>query len=406
MAFKDRREVIITPLEDYNPDIPYQKCATSVPVNITAKFFDKLMKRKNGDGFVHEVFLVHPEYSESVVRSESPIRTFFRQEQDIPADNTAFSGNFDIFPFHDENRLEHFVSEEMIPARDIAPGFDPSALIANQCCVLKLSSSEHSPQFELAVFKAQPEVFVRVPKPYKISGKISPFNAEMAFARYLMHDSSIGAVTLLGAAGTGKSTMAIHAAVELLLAGEFTSIEIYKSTNQASGQPPVAAVPGNADQKFADFRKPVETTLNKVLRDLSPRIKAVIGNGTPANGGKGKPGGKYEPQKSYGGLPIHILSPAFLRGEDFEKRCIILEEAQNFTSGLILLAGTRLGSQSRLFVVGDQRQVDNPRCDQTNNGLTDMMNRLKGCALYGQVELTVCLRKGVAKMFTDAYYNT
>jgi PhoH-like ATPase len=228
----------------------------------------------------------------------------------------------------------------------------------------------------------------------------------LAFARFILHDSSIGTVTLLGAAGTGKSTMAIHAAVELLLAGDFSSIEIYKSTHQIKGQPPIAAVPGNAEQKFASFRKTVETTLQKVLRDLSPRIRACIGNNPPANGGKGKPSGKNEPQRSYCGLPIQILSPAFLRGEDFEKKCIILEEAQNFTSDMILTAGTRLSHQSRLFVVGDQKQVDNPNGNEKSNGLTDMMNRLKGRDLYGQVELTACLRKGVAKMFIDAYYNT
>ncbi|MFA6285291.1 MAG: PhoH family protein, partial [Parcubacteria group bacterium] len=80
------------------------------------------------------------------------------------------------------------------------------------------------------------------------------------------------------------------------------------------------------------------------------------------------------------------------------------EEGQNYTQKLILLVGTRVGKGSRLFVIGDHRQVDNPNVDERTNGLSDMMNKLKGHENYGQVELTQCLRKGVAKMFVERYY--
>jgi|GEM_PF-2926871 len=407
MPAKDRREVLIIPLADYDPVLPYQNCPTAVPINITAKVLDKLMRRKNGDGFIHDVFLVHPDFSDSATRPEASIKAILRHEQNIAHDETAFSGKFRVLKAKGPDVLDNFESIGVMPVGEVISSADAEALKANECCVLKLDSGESVPRVVLAAYKIQDSVLVRVPNPYKIDGKISPFTAELAFARFLLHDSSLYAVTLLGAAGTGKSTMAIHAAVELLLAGEFSSIEIYKSTHQAKGQPPIAAVPGNASQKFADFRKPVETTLSKVLRDLSPRIKACsIGAKPPSNGNKGKSGGKHEQERSYGGLPIQILSPAFLRGEDFKKKCIILEEAQNFTSGMILLAGSRLGSRSRLFVVGDQRQVDNPTVDQKSNGLTDMIGRMQGRENYGQVELTTCLRKGAAKMFIDAYYNT
>ncbi len=399
-------EILVLELKDYDPKIPILGQLTHMHTSVTDQMFARMKKRADGDGFAHNVVLVHPELLDQSGHPKTGFRPFVRQDQDVSADDTAFSGNFDIFPFANENRLEHFVSGGMIPARDIAPGFDPLKLTANQCCMLKVGQSEHDPRFELAVFKAQSNVFVRVPQPYKISGKISPFTAELAFARFLLHDSSVGAVTLFGAAGTGKTTMAMHSAIELFLAGEITAIDIYKSTNQASGQPAIAAVPGNADQKFADFRKPVQSTLDRVLRDFSHTLKARSVLNSPNNGGgkKGQVASPYTDRYRQMGLPITIASPAYLRGEELQKKLIILEEGQNYTQKLILLVGTRVGKGSRLFVIGDHRQVDNPNVDERTNGLSDMMNKLKGHENYGQVELTQCLREGVAKMFVERYY--
>jgi predicted ribonuclease YlaK len=406
MAPKDRREVVITPLDDYDPKIPFQKSPSSFPANITAKDLERLMKRKNGDGFDHEVFLVHPDYSESLNRPEIPLRTLLRQEQSVVHDDTAFSGQFRVLDVKNSDLLERFESGGVLPPEEILDADDPNKLIANQCCVLKLNSSEHDPRFELAVFKAQSELFVRVPKPYKISGKISPFNVELAFARYLMHDSSVGAVTLFGPAGTGKTTMAIHSALELFLSGEIASIDIYKSTNQAAGQQENGALPGNADQKFSEFRKPVQDTLDRVLKDFSHALKTRSVLNSPQNGGgkKGQLASPYTDRYRQMGLPITITSPAYLRGGELRKRVVIIEEAQNYTSDLVLLVGTRLGKGSRLFVIGDNRQVDNHRVNERTNGLADMMKKLNNHENYGQVELTQCLREGVAKMFVERYY--
>jgi hypothetical protein len=402
-----RHELLVLELTNsYDPKVPVLSQLEPIHVSVTPQAFARMKKRQNGDGFAHNLILMHPELLDQTGHPKPGFGPLLRQDQEIAADDTAFTGNFDIFPFVDENRLKHFISGGMIPARDIAPGFDPSKLTANQCCVLKIGQSEHDPMFELAVFKAQSNVFIRVPQPYRIPGKISPFTAELAFARHLMLDSSVGAVTLFGSAGTGKTTMAINSAIELFVSGEISAIDIYKSTNQAAGQPADGALPGNADQKFSNFRKPVQDTLDRVLRDFSHSLKARSILSSPSNGGgkKGQAPSPYTDRYRQMGLPITIASPAYLRGGEFQKRAVIVEEGQNYTWKLILLVGTRIGRGSRLFVIGDSMQVDNPAVNDQTNGLSDMMRRLHNHENYGQVELTQCLREGVARMFVERYY--
>ena len=409
MAGKDRVELLLVPLENYNPAVPILGQLRAVHISVTEKFFRNLERRKNGNGngngFPHKVVLMHPELLAQANQSpEEDFGSILRQEQTIVHDNTAFNGNFKILGISDAERLAAFSSEGLIPAHEIISGFNPKELAANECCVLHLDSSESDPLFELAVFKPQANIFLRVPKPFRVDGKISPFTTELAFAHFLLHDSSVGAVTLTGPAGTGKSTMAIHAAVSQLLDGKFTSIEIVKSTHQCGGQPSFAAFPGNKEQKFAEHRKTVETTLLRVLNDLSIKVRAQqIGKSVSVGGKKG--GGKDSSESSYGGLPIHIIPPNFLRGEEFPRRCVIIEEAQNFEPDNLLLAGTRIGAGSRLFVIGDEKQVDIPGRNEKRSGLTDMIHRLSGRELFGRVKLTKCLRGGVAQMFVEAYYN-
>ncbi len=402
---KDRVEILVVPLDNYNPATPIVGQNRAIHISVTNKFFRNLERRKNGhgNGFSHEVVFMHPEiFSQATKSPRGDFSLYLRKEELIIRDDTAFSGNFRILNVAEKEKLADFASGGVIAFEEVFPGANPNFLTANECCILK-DSSEAEAYFELAVYKAQADAFVRVTKPYKVEGKISPFTTELAFARYLLFDNSVGAVVITGPAGTGKSTMAIHAAVEQLLDGRFSSIEIIKSTHQTGGQPSFAAFPGNRDQKFAEHRRPVETTLLKVLADLSVKVKArQIGKQTADQRKDGKKGGVSE--NLFGGLPIHIIPPNHLRGEEFQNKCVILEEAQNFGPDTILLAGTRIGPGSRLFIVGDIRQIDIPGHDDRRSGLAEMIQKLTDHNLFGKVGLTKCLRQGVAQMFVEACY--
>jgi hypothetical protein len=414
-----RHELVAFELSQYRPDIPILPVSSETsPMHffVTPKALAK-MRKQNGNGFAHRLLLVHPELMDTtgLPKTDSGLSFACAQENsNILEDETTFTGNFDTFHISDSKRMEGFLSEQMILARDITPGFDPSALTANQCCFLALDS-ESEPQIELVIFKAQSQAFVRVPKPYLIPNKISPFTAELAFARYLLLDESLEFVFLHGPAGTGKSTMAIHSAIAQLLAGRYSRIDILKTTWQAAGQPSLGALPGDFDEKFAGPRKPVNITLEEVKQEFASQIKAFLRSKAPGKGKGDRRGKRREqaevPQQYYNlNLPIFIDNPADLRGGNFkapkDRRIVIIEEGQNWAEKLLLMTGTRYGKGCKVVVVGDGMQIDNPNLSENNNGMVNMMSKLKKRpSSFGQVKLTRSLREGPAGTLVECYYD-
>ena len=374
---------------------PSSSHLTGLPVAslmMTDREKDRLLRKKDGNGHSgHLAFLVKPAEVEAALTKGLS----FPMIKTIPGGEKAELGNISNFT---EIRVAEEVFRTLCENHQADAELFPGAekLDPNACCIIR--SDEN---IALAIYKKAAALFFRVPDPYMISGRISPLTAELAFAWWMLRDPSIPIVSLWGPAGTGKSTIALHAAFEQILAGSFKQLLIFKSTQQARGQIAIAAVPGDSYKKFADQRQPVQNTLSRVRKDF---LHLLHQNKKEAPQKRGKKPISPAQGPDFG-IPVDIQPVNFIRGDEYRHSFIFAEEAQNMIPDNILLLGTRGGEGSKIVVVGDKWQVDHPGYKEETNGLSDMLKVMGGRETFGQVNLTKCLRKGIAMEFVDAYCN-
>jgi phosphate starvation-inducible PhoH-like protein len=163
----------------------------------------------------------------------------------------------------------------------------------------------------------------------------------------------------LGPAGTGKTYLAVAAAVDALMAGTVERIVLSRPAVEAGER--LGFLPGDLREKVDPYLRP----LYDALHDMLPAEQVA---------------------KRLGSGEIEIAPLAFMRGRTLAHSFVILDEAQNTTPVQMKMFLTRLGEHSRMAVTGDLSQVDLPR--GTKSGLRDALDTLDGVEGIGIVSFT------------------
>ncbi|MCB9071333.1 MAG: PhoH family protein [Prevotellaceae bacterium] len=230
----------------------------------------------------------------------------------------------------------------------------------NDCFVLKSNRAS-----ALARYIPSEEKVQRVEKARAFG--IEPRNAEQAFAMEVLLDDRVQLVALTGRAGTGKTLLALAAALhknedykQILLARPIVAL-----ANKDLG-----ALPGDAQEKVAPYMQPLFDNLNVIKNNFSYQGKemAVLD----------------ELQKN-NKLVIEAL--AFIRGRSLSETYFIIDEAQNLTPHEIKTIITRAGEGTKIVFTGDIHQIDSPYLDMQSNGLVYMIDRMKGQDIFAHVNL-------------------
>ena len=230
----------------------------------------------------------------------------------------------------------------------------------NDCFVLKSNRAS-----ALARYIPSEEKVQRVEKTRAFG--IEPRNAEQAFAMEVLLDDRVQLVALTGRSGTGKTLLALAAALhknedykQILLARPIVAL-----ANKDLG-----ALPGDAQEKVAPYMQPLFDNLNVIKNNFSYQGKemAVLD----------------ELQKN-NKLVIEAL--AFIRGRSLSETYFIIDEAQNLTPHEIKTIITRAGEGTKIVFTGDIHQIDSPYLDMQSNGLVYMIDRMKGQDLFAHVNL-------------------
>jgi phosphate starvation-inducible protein PhoH and related proteins len=153
----------------------------------------------------------------------------------------------------------------------------------------------------------------------------------------------------LGPAGTGKTYLAVAAAVDLLMTGRVERIILSRPAVEAGER--LGFLPGDLRDKVDPYLRPIFDALNDML---------------PAD----------QLAKRLGSGEIEVAPIAFMRGRTLSHAFVILDEAQNTTPVQIKMFLTRLGEASRMVVTGDPTQVDLPA--GTRSGLAEALETLRG----------------------------
>jgi phosphate starvation-inducible protein PhoH and related proteins len=169
------------------------------------------------------------------------------------------------------------------------------------------------------------------------------------------HDLVFG----LGPAGTGKTYLAVAAAVDMLMTGQVQRIILSRPAVEAGER--LGFLPGDLKEKVDPYLRP----LYDALHDMLPGDQIIkrLGNGD-----------------------IEVAPLAFMRGRTLSHAFVILDEAQNTTPVQMKMFLTRLGEGARMAVTGDLSQIDLPR--GTRSGLTDALETLDGVEGIGMVRFT------------------
>ena len=206
---------------------------------------------------------------------------------------------------------------------------------------------------------------------------IRPRNDEQRFALDACLNPAIPLVSLTGGAGTGKTLLALAAALEQ--ADDYDQIILSRPTVVLGGQD-IGFLPGDQKSKMSPYVQPLMDNLDVIKRGFKPGSKQAL---------------KIEAMLKDERLLISPL--AYIRGRSLGRVYFIVDEAQNLTPHEVKTIITRAGEGTKMVFTGDIFQIDQPYLDQWSNGLTHLGEKMKGQPLFEHV----LLRKGERSNLSD-----
>ena len=231
----------------------------------------------------------------------------------------------------------------------------------------------------LATYRSSSESFQRVEK--QSAYGISPRNSEQLFALSALMNDDIRLITLTGKAGTGKTILALAAALETR--SRYRQIMLARPVVPLSNRD-LGFLPGDIQAKLDPYMQPLFDNLNVIrhqFNDNDPKaqkIREMLDNDK---------------------LVISPLS--YIRGRSLQRMFFIVDEAQNLTPHEVKTIITRAGEGTKIVFTGDRHQIDQPYLDFRSNGLSHLIDRMKGQPLYAHITLNKGERSELADIASD-----
>jgi PhoH-like ATPase len=278
----------------------------------------------------------------------------------------------------DANELQRFASSGEIAFRDGREG----TVAVNEYVLLSCGEKQTMP----ARFTADGR-FVRLnfPEVLKINDgqSIKPLNLGQKCLLDALLNPDISLVTCYGHAGTGKTLVAVAAGLHEIFNRRYNGITVSRPVVAMGEQ--LGFLPGSLDEKMRPWLQPIHDALDVLMRPttpLGPRRKQAKSQPAGQQVATKKP---YETLMEQGILEIEAL--CYIRGRSIPNRFFILDEAQQLTPQEAKTIVTRMSKDSKLVLVGDPAQIDNPYVDSRSNGLVYTRNRLKGQPFVAHIAL-------------------
>ena len=210
---------------------------------------------------------------------------------------------------------------------------------------------------------------------------IEPRNAEQTFAMNVLLDDDVKLVALTGKSGTGKTLLALAAALhkndvykQILLARPIVAL----------GNKDLGFLPGDEKQKVAPYMQPLFDNLNVIKHNFSYQGKEIK---------------LIDDMQHNDQLVIEAL--AYIRGRSLSDTFFIVDEAQNLTPHEVKTIITRAGEGTKIVFTGDIQQIDSPYLDMFSNGLVYMIDRMHGQSIFAHVNLIKGERSYLSELASD-----
>ena len=253
------------------------------------------------------------------------------------------------------------------------------SLYVNEYVLLQSSSGKGS---ALARVNADRSKLVPLLTPKDGICGVRPRNKEQYYAIDALLSDDVSLATLMGKAGTGKTLLAIAAAVySTVVRRQFRGVLICRPVVPLGRD--MGFLPGDIEQKLAPWMKPIMDTLDFLL-DVVGTI-----------------GGHRDAESLIASGVVEIQPLAYIRGRSIANRYVVIDEAQNLTPLEVKTVITRMGEGAKVILTGDPDQIDNPYIDAHSNGLIYVVNRLRHRPQTAHIALLKGERSQLAEMAAD-----
>lgn len=204
-------------------------------------------------------------------------------------------------------------------------------------------------------------------------------SAEQRLAVDLLLDPEIGIISMGGRAGTGKSALALCAALEAVLERrQHKKIMVFRPLFAVGGQE-LGYLPGTEAEKMNPWGQAIFDTLGALVS--KEVIDHVVDRGI-----------------------LEVLPLTHIRGRSLHDAFVIVDEAQSLERNTLLTMLSRIGQNSRVVLTHDVAQRDNLRVGR-HDGIASVVEQLKGNKLFAHVTLTRSERSAIAGLVTDLLDN-
>ncbi len=269
----------------------------------------------------------------------------------------------------DESAIDELFMQGVVPAEKL--GERPKG---NHFFILKQGKKS-----VLAKYDPRTQLISRVEK-QTVFG-IGPKNAEQTLAMSALMDPEIKLVTLQGAAGTGKTLLALACAMEQRR--DYRQIFITRPVVPLSNKD-IGYLPGDIQSKMDPYMQPIWDNLKLIRSNFEKndntlkRIDEMVEN-----------------------EKITVAPLAYIRGRSLSNIFFIVDEAQNLTPLEVKTVISRAGEGTKIVFTGDVHQIDTPYLDSESNGLSYLIDKAKGDPLFAHITLAKGERSGLANLANE-----
>jgi PhoH-like ATPase len=269
-----------------------------------------------------------------------------------------------------EETLNQLYRDNTIPWEKPPNPVNKFYLLKSECNLQKTALARYKDGRMILLNDAQPDFFG-----FKL-------NLLQKYAREALRDDSIPMVTLMGATGSGKTLLSLGVGLEKILdEGVYRRMLICRP-NVSMGEE-IGFLPGDENDKIAPYMRPIYDNLEQLV-DSHPD--------------------RYTNEKELDGKVSYLFTTrkivteaiAYLQGRSIVGQYILIDEAQNLTPKQAKGIITRAGEGTKIVLVGDPEQINNPFLDSRTNGLSWAVEKMKSSPLHAHITLTETKRSNLA----------
>ena len=263
---------------------------------------------------------------------------------------------------------------------------DDFELMPNEFILLR---DENDPKHAALARAVDENHLARLIPDYEAAWQIRSRSKEQRMALELLMDPNVAIVTLVGQAGTGKTLLALAAALESTIIGKRYDKILVSRPIIPMGKD-LGYMPGDKDEKLAHWMQPIFDNLT-----------FLMGGGSGSHDEAQEETARKKVEKMLRDQLVEMEALTYIRGRSIPSQYVIIDEAQNLTPHEVKTIISRAGEGTKMVLTGDPYQIDNPYLDSSSNGLTYTVERLKSLPVHGHITLRKSERSTLAAVAAD-----